>query len=102
MVSRLQGWGKWEMGITVALVVLGVLLWRFANSKLLLPILCAVILVGLQNLDSLSLHIRRAYVGFLIVVVVVFSAVLLNTIRLNIANPPEWDFQAFWLDGRVG
>lgn len=44
---------------------------------------------------------RAVVAGIALAVVLAFGGETIETMRVNVANPPEFDFQVFWLHGRV-
>ncbi len=66
-------------------------------------ILVPVMLAGYYYRKRFSLRIRSVVIGLLVAVTILYSfrSVYVMYFR-NVPNPPVWDFQCFWLNGRVG
>ncbi len=69
----------------------------FAIARFLVAL---IIMLGLNG-DGKAPVLRRAYAGFIAIVVVVYGGRTVHIIQEGIARPPLWDFFCFWLDGRV-
>lgn len=63
--------------------------------------LTPVLLAGMWYRNALPRVIRRGYAVLLGVVIVAFGTLCLARASRNVADPPRWDVQAFWLFGKV-
>src|SRR6185312_11649737 len=63
--------------------------------------LTPVLLAGMWYRNALPRVMRRGYAVLLGVVIVAFGALCMARARRNVADPPRWDVQAFWLFGKV-
>jgi hypothetical protein len=72
-----------------------------AGPAVLYLVLPAAFLLWHSRRLELGPPARAAADGASLAMVAVFAVRALNVVRLNAANPEEWDFQAFWLWGRA-
>src|SRR5690242_13744810 len=92
---------KPQIGLPLLLVTFSLILWQF-KEKWWLPVILLPIILGVLNYSrNMSIQWKRIYALFLAIVVFVFSGYTLNTLRINLVNPPEWDYTSFWLNGRL-
>jgi hypothetical protein len=77
-------------------------IWLLSNRWWLPLCIVPLLLLGIYYRQRLRSHWRAAATGLVLATVLLGSLQGLNIIRNNIARPPEWDFGALWLDGRVG
>ncbi len=92
---------KLQIIFLLLFVPLSLILWQF-KEKWWLPVILVPIILGLFNYSrNISVQWKRLYTIFLAIVVGVFSGYALNTVRMNVQNPPEWDYTSFWLNGRM-
>ena len=67
-----------------------------------LPLLLTpLLLAGYAYRAALAPALRRAHLALVAAVLVAFGGLLALRARTNVASPPEWDAQCFWLYGRV-
>lgn len=89
--------------LMVALVCFGVVsaIGLSVNRWWISVPLTPLILLGVHYRRVLAPHWQAALMGLMLAVILVFSVNGVRIMRSNIAQPPEWDFLAFWLGGRV-
>lgn len=89
-------------GVTLILSV--ALLWLFPGlmqHTWLAALLIAVVLIGAHYQSRWASAVQAAFAGILLAILIVFGISTAQMIRGWIAQPPEWDYFTFWLDGRV-
>lgn len=65
------------------------------------PLVIAMLFLGYHFYERIPDLLRSVWVGITIGIIVMFAISNLRLVLRNYQNPPRWDFQAFWLDGRV-
>src|SRR6185437_4805930 len=94
----MHGWGAAMMLVSMA----GTGWLRGPVFAELFPLaLTPVLLAGMWYRNALPRVMRRGYAVLLGVVIVAFGALCMARARSNVADPPRWDVQAFWLFGKV-
>ncbi len=69
----------------------------FWLSILLLP----VVLTCFHYRQKLSSQQVSMLIGIMVGGILLISLSIISVMKANIANPPEWDFLGFWLNGKV-
>jgi hypothetical protein len=64
-------------------------------------LLIPVILVGFRKRNSLPLVVHAGLIGLMFSMLLAYGYQWGDRIYQRILNPPVWDFQVFWLNGRV-
>ncbi|MEP7189359.1 MAG: glycosyltransferase family 87 protein [Roseiflexaceae bacterium] len=64
-------------------------------------ILLPLLLLAFHYRDRLGERGRAALAGMALATIGFYTAGAIAVMRANIADPPEWDFQLFWIFGRV-
>jgi len=64
-------------------------------------ILLSFLLLSFHYRDRLGKRGRVVLAGTALATIGFYTAAAITVMRANIANPPEWDFQLFWIFGRV-
>jgi hypothetical protein len=67
----------------------------------LLLLLVPIILLGFHYHQRMSVPQRAVLLGVLLGIILLWSIHLTRIMDTNIAQPPEWDFLGFWLNGKV-
>jgi hypothetical protein len=89
--------------LTAGVFIVGTVLIYLSTFRYWLPaVLAVVLLAGFKYRSRLSTLVQAVYVGLLLATVCGYTLSTLNMMRINIQNPPRWDFEVFWLNGRVG
>jgi hypothetical protein len=86
------------------MVFLGALfavMWLEVSWRILPVMVAAVTLVGYHFYNQFSRNWQRLFLGFVLMAALALSAALAVRMFVNLQSPPVWDFQSFWLNGRV-
>jgi hypothetical protein len=83
--------------ITIAVVVAVV----FIVGTWISPILAVALVVGYHYRKTLTQPQYALVIGLLLGALVAYGGRTAFIMRSNIANPPEWDFIAYWLGGKT-
>lgn len=86
--------------VLMALVLSDLLRWWVFRWWLALPVLPAL-LMGFHLRDRLGRTAWFAWFGLAVSLILVFGGKIVLTMVANVVDPPEWDFQLFWLFGRA-
>lgn len=95
---------KWfDIGGTLLLSIAFVLFFLLSDSIWIFNLLVIpAVLMGFRWYPKLS-HTRQRLVAYLyIAVIVTYSLRIILSVYRNVLNPPQWDFQLFWVYGQVG
>jgi len=90
-----------KIGTAVALLAISVVLWEVKEKWWLPIVLTPIILLAFEYSPKLSAYWKTCCTILLSIIVLVFVGYVVNTIRINVANPPRWDFHLFWTFGRA-
>jgi Glycosyltransferase family 87 len=63
--------------------------------------LIALLLLVVYTVDRGSSRAKVAAMAIALAVILAYGAALVDTTVANVANPPQWDFRAFWILARV-
>ena len=96
---------------SITLILASIVLWSVPLAILFSPdnmiqwglivLLTPVLLLGFHYRQSLDVGWRAGIIGILLAVVLAYGLNSVRLMRWNVIHPPEWDFQLFWLFGRV-
>jgi len=96
---------RWTMReIVIGLTALfggGAVIWLLGSRWWLTALIVAALLIGFHFREQIPSWLRAAFVGFIMAVILTYSGFALQIMRVNIANPPQWDFHLFWTFGQA-
>jgi hypothetical protein len=87
-------------GASFADLHVGPLVALLSPRMMVLPLL-ALLLWGLHRCERLSPAMKAAWLVLALALTALFGARCVQLARANVAQPPEWDFQFFWIYGRT-
>ena len=67
---------------------------------LLTLVVVGTALIGVDTCERVTGRRRFAILSAMVLGTAPYCIRLANTLRDNLANPPEWDFMGFWLHAR--
>jgi hypothetical protein len=89
--------------LVVLLDVLAVEWWLLTNRWWLYILLTPLLLLGFHYRRSIARYGGEGVVvGLMLAVILVFGFKTFQLIAASVADPPEFDFQMYWLYGRAG